>query len=138
MSLEPIFAKINPFKINGLQISVFLHNQVNSRLSWYATFLSRHIGMKLFRQFKKKKIKLGNLKLYNKNKIKKNAQHDLIYTGCQIINKNLFKSQLANNFSVSEIWNELINKDELYGYESLEVFYHMTYLEFYKELLKNK
>jgi len=83
-----------------------------------------------------KKLK-GDFNLV-KNKIKKNAQHDLIYTGCQIINKNLFKSQLANNFSVSEIWNELINKDELYGYESLEVFYHLTNLEVYKELLKNK
>tara|TARA_B110000914_G_C15267350_1_gene355885 strand:- start:1 stop:216 length:216 start_codon:yes stop_codon:yes gene_type:complete len=39
MALEPIFAKINPFKINGLQISVFLHNQVNSRLPWYDFFL---------------------------------------------------------------------------------------------------
>tara|TARA_R110000744_G_scaffold294561_1_gene404775 strand:+ start:341 stop:547 length:207 start_codon:yes stop_codon:yes gene_type:complete len=52
MALEPIFAKINPFKINGLQISVFLHNQVNSRLPWYGIFLSRHIGMKLFHNLK--------------------------------------------------------------------------------------
>ena len=39
MALEGIFAKINPFKINDLQTSVFLHNQVNSRLPWYDFFL---------------------------------------------------------------------------------------------------
>ena len=71
-------------------------------------------------------------------KIKKNDQNFLIYTGCQIINKSLFKSHLANNFSISEIWNELMIKNNLYGYESLEEFYHLTNLEIYKELLKNK
>ena len=71
------------------------------------------------------------------NKIKKDSQNDLIYTGCQIINKSLFKSHLVNNFSISNIWNELINKHELYGYESLENFYHLTNLKVYKELLKN-
>ena len=73
-----------------------------------------------------------------KNKIKKDPQNDLIYTGCQIINKSLFESFSVNNFSVSKIWNELINKNQLYGYESLEKFYHLTNLEVYKELLKNK
>jgi N-acetyl-alpha-D-muramate 1-phosphate uridylyltransferase len=83
-----------------------------------------------------KKLK-GDFNLIE-NKIKKNDQNNLIYTGCQIINKDLFKSNLINNFSISEIWNELIYKDELYGYESPENFYHLTSLEVYKELLKNK
>ena len=73
-----------------------------------------------------------------KNIIKKNAQNDLIYTGCQIINKSLFESFLVNNFSISKIWNELIKKNELYGYESFEEFYHLSSLEVYEELLKNK
>ena len=72
------------------------------------------------------------------NIIKKNPQNNLIYTGCQIINKNLFKSFSVNNFSILKIWNELINKNELYGYESLESFYHLTNLKVYKEILKNK
>ena len=82
-----------------------------------------------------KKLK-GDFNLL-KNIIKKDLQNDLIYTGCQIINKSLFESFLVNNFSISRIWNELINKNELYGYESLESFYHLTNLEVYKELLKN-
>ena len=72
------------------------------------------------------------------NKIKKNDQNSLIYTGCQIINKGLFNSYLVNNFSISGVWNELMSKNKLYGYESLENFYHLTNLEVYKELLKNK
>ena len=72
------------------------------------------------------------------NKIRKNDQNNFIYTGCQIINKELFKSHLINNFSISEIWNKLVYKNELYGYESSENFYHLTSLEVYKELLKNK
>ena len=83
-----------------------------------------------------KKLK-GDFNLLE-NIIKKDFQNDLIYTGCQIINKSLFKSYLVNNFSISKVWNELISKNKLYGYESLENFYHLTNLEVYKELLKNK
>tara|TARA_B110000027_G_scaffold66098_1_gene70776 strand:+ start:1606 stop:2298 length:693 start_codon:yes stop_codon:yes gene_type:complete len=71
------------------------------------------------------------------NIIKKDSQNDLIYTGCQIINKNLFVSQSISNFSILEIWNQLVNKNELYGYESLENFYHLTNHEIYKKLLEN-
>ena len=72
------------------------------------------------------------------NKIKKDHQNDLIYTGCQIINKSLFESYSVSNFSISEVWNELIAKNKLYGYESSEEFYHLTDLEVYEKLLKNK
>ena len=72
------------------------------------------------------------------NKIKKDHQNHLIYTGCQIINKSLFESYSVNNFSISEVWNELIAKNKLYGYESSEEFYHLTNLKVYEYLLKNK
>ena len=72
------------------------------------------------------------------NKIKKDNQNDLIYTGCQIINKKLFKFHSVKNFSISEVWNELIRKNRLYGYESSKDFYHLTDIEVYKKLLKNK
>ena len=80
---------------------------------------------------------IGDYNLFE-NKIKKNDQNVLIYTGCQIINKSLFESRVVNNFSISEVWNKLMSKNKLYGYESLEEFYHLTNLEIYKELLKNK
>ena len=72
-----------------------------------------------------------------KNIIKKNDVNSLIYTGCQILNKSLFNSCVVSNFSISNVWNELINKDELYGFESLEEFRHLTDLNIYKQILKN-
>jgi len=82
-----------------------------------------------------KKLK-GDFNLL-KNKIKKDHQNDLIYTGCQIMNKDLLDSHSVSDFSISEVWNRLVSKNELYGYESIERFYHLTNLEIYKELLKN-
>ena len=72
-----------------------------------------------------------------KNIIKKDKLNNLIYTGCQILNKSLFDSYVVSNFSILNIWNELINKDKLYGFESLEDFKHLTDLNIYKQLLKN-
>jgi len=83
-----------------------------------------------------KKLK-GDFNLIE-NKIRKDDQNNLIYTGCQIINKDVFKLHTINNFSISEIWNELIHKNELYGYESAENFCHLTSLAVYNEILKNK
>ena len=83
-----------------------------------------------------KKLK-GDFNL-SKNKIKKEEQNDLIYTGCQMINKDLFESYSVRDFSISDIWNKLVSKNKLYGYESFENFYHLTDLATYKEILKNK
>ena len=83
-----------------------------------------------------KKLK-GDFNLVD-NIIQKNTTNEMIYTGCQIINKNLFNSYSINNFSIVEIWNELAKKNELYGYESSEDFFHLTNIEVYEKLLKNK
>ena len=82
-----------------------------------------------------KKLK-GDFNLLD-NVIRKDFQNDLIYTGCQIINKDLFDSHHVCDFSISEIWNHLVVTNKLYGYESLESFYHLTNLGVYKDLLKN-
>ena len=73
-----------------------------------------------------------------KNKIKKEIKNKFIYTGCQIINKSLFDDILSKNFPVSEVWNKLIDIDQLYGYESLEYFKHVTNIQVYNKLLKDK
>ena len=78
----------------------------------------------------------GDFNLFE-NIIRKDLQNDLIYTGCQMINKNLFNSYSVSNFSISKVWSQLINKNKLYGYESVENFYHLTNLAIYKKLLKN-
>ena len=82
-----------------------------------------------------KKLK-GDFNLI-KNRIKKDDKNNFIYTGCQIINKRLFSLHSVNNFSISEVWNKLLEENNLYGYESLGNFYHLSDLEIYKDILKN-
>jgi MurNAc alpha-1-phosphate uridylyltransferase len=57
-----------------------------------------------------------------------------IYTGCQILNKSIFKDKLISNFSISEIWLNLIKNNHLYGFESKLKFYHATDLETFNKL----
>ena len=69
-----------------------------------------------------------------KNKLTKEIENDFIYTGCQILNKKVFQNINSNIFSISEIWNDLINNNELYGYESFNEFIHLTDIEIFKKL----
>lgn len=68
------------------------------------------------------------------NLIKKNDKNDFIYIGCQILNRDLFKKYDVQSFSISEIWKELMKKNELNGYESSKNFYHLTNLDTFKKL----
>ena len=68
------------------------------------------------------------------NLIIKNNEKKFIYTGCQIMNKKLLSDYKDKNFSISNVWNDLIKKKELYGFETIEKFYHLTDLETLKKL----
>ena len=68
------------------------------------------------------------------NLILKNKERNFIYTGCQIINKKLLSNYNEKNFSITNVWNDLIKKKELYGYETNNDFYHLTDLETFKKL----
>ena len=68
------------------------------------------------------------------NIIKKSVEKNFIYTGCQILNKNLFNKYEVENFSIAKIWNELLIKKQLKGFESNNKFYHLTNLEIFKKL----
>ncbi len=75
----------------------------------------------------------GDFELKN-NLLKKNDNKNFIYIGCQILNQNLFNKYKVENFSISKIWDELLKKDKLSGFESLNKFYHLTNLETFKKL----
>tara|TARA_Y200000002_G_C22617573_1_gene636709 strand:+ start:152 stop:841 length:690 start_codon:yes stop_codon:yes gene_type:complete len=75
----------------------------------------------------------GDFKLKN-DLLQNNKNKDFIYTGCQILNKNLFEKCKKNIFSVSEIWNELLKENNLNGFESSNKFYHLTNLDIFKKL----
>ena len=70
----------------------------------------------------------------NGNKLFKEIKNEFIYTGCQILNRKIFQHINKNIFSMSEIWNNLLDKKELYGYESLNEFVHLTDIEIFKKL----
>ncbi len=79
-----------------------------------------------------KKLK-GDFNLKN-NLINKESEKELIYIGCQIISKKLFVRNKIENYSILEIWNKLLDKKKLYGYESQQDFYHLTDLDIFNKL----
>ncbi len=81
--------------------------------------------------------KLGGDFNLNNNILKKENNNDFIYTGCQLINKNLFLKLSNRSFSILDIWNDLLLQNKLFGHESKNKFYHVTDLRIYQELLKN-
>ena len=70
----------------------------------------------------------------SKDKLSKEIKNDFIYTGCQILNKQIFQIIKKNIFSMTEIWNNLLDKKELYGYESLNDFVHLTDIDIFNKL----
>ena len=79
-----------------------------------------------------KKLK-GDFNLKN-NLINKESEKEFIYIGCQIINKKLFIKEKIENYSILEIWNNLLDQKKLFGYESQKKFYHLTDLDIFKKL----
>ena len=75
----------------------------------------------------------GDFSLKN-NLINKEYEKEFIYIGCQIINKKLFIKEKIENYSILEIWNNLLDKKKLFGYESQKEFYHLTDLNVFKKL----
>ena len=77
----------------------------------------------------------GDFCLENR-KLSKSGKKNFIYTGCQILNRQIFENHKLNTFSINEIWEKMISKKELYGHRSEEVFTHLTDLEIYQKLTK--
>ena len=71
---------------------------------------------------------------FKKNLLIKNDNKNFIYIGCQILNRSLFEKYKIKSFPVAKIWDELLDKNELYGFESFNNFYHLTNLETFKKL----
>ena len=82
-----------------------------------------------------KKLK-GDFQL-NENKLSKENINQYIYTGVQVINKDLLNNIKKKNFSMNTVWNEQINRKNLYGFESKNKFIHLTNIDIYNYFLKN-
>ena len=68
------------------------------------------------------------------DKLYKESKNEFIYTGCQILNRQIFEKIEKKIFSISEIWNNLLYKKKLYGYESLNEFTHVTDIKIFNKL----
>lgn len=79
----------------------------------------------------------GDFNLINE-KLTKDNNKNFIYTGCQIINKNIFSKITKKKFSMNEIWNSQLKESRLFAYESNIEFFHVTDLEIYNKILKNQ
>ena len=75
----------------------------------------------------------GDFSLEN-DLISKGDKNYFIYTGCQILSKKMFINYKVENFSITRVWNSLIEKKELFGFESNNDFYHLTDLKIFKKL----
>ena len=79
---------------------------------------------------------MGDFNL-EENNLKKVKPLNFIFTGCQIFDKKIFQKYGNKSFPMSEVWNDLLTKNELKGFESKTNFQHVTNFEIYNKLLKN-
>ena len=107
--------------------------EINKMEEFYFSKKLKHILLLANKDFSFDKNLKGDFNLEN-NLIAKGLEKNYIYTGCQILSKKLFENETFEKFSISKIWHELIDKRDLYGYESKQNFYHLTNLEIFKKL----
>jgi len=108
-------------------------DEINNMQNFYFSKQLNNILLVVKKQLSFDQNLKGDFEL-KKNLLKKESNKNFIFTGCQILKKNLFERQKLRNFSISEIWNELLINNELNGFESLNKFYHLTNLETFKKL----
>ena len=67
-------------------------------------------------------------------KIEKNKDLKYVYTGLQIINPKVFLNINEEVFPINKIWNNLIERSELFALKSNIDFQHVSNLDIYKKL----
>ena len=108
-------------------------NEIKNMCNFYFSNELSNILLTVEKELSFDKSFKGDFQLKN-NLLEKTNKNNFIYIGCQILNRNLFKNFKVENFSISEIWNELLKKNELNGFESFNKFFHLTNLETFKKL----
>jgi len=106
--------------------------EINQMINLYFNQKLKNILLLVKKDLSFDKSLLGDFGLENNliNKIDKKY----IYTGCQILNKVIFKNKKITNFSITEIWADLIKEKHMNGFESTLKFYHVTNLDIFKKL----
>ncbi len=131
-SNEQDFMVFNPDTIWNLSYS----NQINEMKDFYFSKNKETILLVTEKNFSFDKNLKGDFTLTD-NLLNKEKENNYIYTGCQIINRKVFKSYKTNSFSILQTWDNLIKDKKLYGFKSENEFLHVTNLEVYNKLLKD-
>ena len=71
----------------------------------------------------------------NNEKITKDDDNQFIFTGLQIINRDILIDEKSKVFSMNKVWNKLIKDKNLQGLESNQKFYHLNTFDMYKKIL---
>ena len=80
----------------------------------------------------------GDFNINYKDVISRNKFNQMIYTGAQILDRTIFKNLNIKPFSMNKIWDQLIIKNSLVGFESDQEFLHVNSREIYNKLIKEK
>ena len=108
-------------------------NEINQMQNFYYSNQLNNILLVVNKDLSYDKNLIGDFQLKD-NLLNKNSDKNFLYIGCQILNKSLFEKYKINNFPISKVWNELLNKKQLNGFESSNKFYHLSNLEIFKKL----
>tara|TARA_E500000331_G_scaffold310878_1_gene317848 strand:- start:220 stop:930 length:711 start_codon:yes stop_codon:yes gene_type:complete len=133
--LETDFLVFNPDTIWNKDYT----KTINEMIKFYFLNSNRNTLLVVDKNLSFDKNLEGDFSIYN-NKLIKSPKNKFIFTGCQIINRKVFSEVLSesiSNFSILKIWDTLISKKNLFGFESKIKFNHVTNLQIYQKLLKN-
>ena len=75
----------------------------------------------------------GDFNLRNET-IFRDKENQFIFTGLHITCRNFLTTEKSKVFSMNKIWNDLIKKNDLYGKESKQKFYHLNTFEMYNKI----
>ena len=70
----------------------------------------------------------------NGNIVTRDNNNQYIFTGLQILNRNVFISTTDKIFSMNKIWDDLINNKNLLGIQSNQQFYHLNTKKTYDKI----
>ena len=125
---EEDFLIFNPDTIWNKNYVIEIDNMIN----FYSKSKFKNLLLVVNKKLSFDKSLSGDFDL--KNNLVIQNKKNYIYTGCQILNKSIFKNEKISNFSISKIWFGLIKDSLLGGYESKLNFYHTTNLEIFNKL----
>ena len=132
-SAEENFLVFNPDTVWNENYNKYISEMVN----FYFKKRINNILLVVHKDLSFDKRLQGDFSLVN-DRLTKDNNKNFIYTGCQIINKNVFSKTLKKKFSMNEIWTNQIKEAQLFGYESNLEFLHTTDLTTYNKILKNQ